>query len=129
MKSKLLLKEIDFYLQIAAAGIPILLNFLPHWNGAAFIAWFSVGLVQIISCIVNSVDRDEFSQHRSRKAYEITLLILVLSGIVSMIFMNLMYFYLVGMLVMGVVMAIWYGYMTYREMQMIRIRVDRQQYV
>lgn len=133
MKTALLLKRIDVLVQFAALFIPILLTLVKNEPGYLLLIYLTVGGVQVVSCIINKATLDPFYKSVGRQYYEIVLLLLVIMTALDYVVADgksglgvIWYF---CMLFIGIVMAVWYGVLTFCELDKLHMQVDRKQYI
>lgn len=133
MYSQLIIKKADIILQTLAIVIPMvgtLLNDNTNWIPYIY---FSLGAVQAASCFLNARYKDEFTRAGSRRAYERTLLVLtVLVGITMLLslsgFYAPLFIMMVVMALAGIVLGIWYLYISIREMTTLERLEERKRF-
>lgn len=117
-------KRIDLAAQIAAFVIPVF--GVPFWGiGSLFFAYFTVGAVQLLSCIISRWALSEPIRSAGRKYYEILLSIvcavtLASCTLASILDGDFLFALAMGMLFLGPVMAVWYGVITWQELENAR---------
>lgn len=120
MKQTIVLKQIDLLAQLVAVLIPAIYMLWGNSVEYMFIAYFSVGGVQVISVVLNAL----FFRHRlspGRNLYLLALLAIVVLGVAAMTAdADTQFLYLMFMLFAGVVMAIWYCMITFLELLNVR---------
>lgn len=123
MKQTIALKYIDLWAQVVAILIPlgIALALTDPWY--IFIAYFSVGSVQVLSALVNGLCYP-YRWNSSRKLYNWMLVMIFGTGIVLLLlfkfFGGLFIYYLLTMLLIGVFMAFWYFILSCEELGELR---------
>lgn len=128
MKSLFNAKRADLYLQLLALVAPFIWAMISTDSEFIFFAYFTVGAVQIISCLVNKAALDERLKSKNRRRYEkwllvvfITFAVLLLGAVTHIeIIMGGMLLFAFAMLFVGAGMAIWYMSITTDELSMIR---------
>lgn len=128
MKTTLVWKRIDTYLQIAAIIIPCIFAIVDQNFFELFITYFTLGSVQVISCIMNATFLDSFLKDDGRRSYQRMLIVVACIGVVSAV-TPLVMIYLFILLFVSPFMAIWYLNMSYNELQTVRAQVERKQFV
>jgi hypothetical protein len=119
-------KRLDFFIQalLILAGIAIVI--LGFDNDAFIYPYIIVGAWQMLSCLVNAVWTKGQWKVSDRKAYLITVLIVVLTGVIIYMMADLIgeliITYLLGLLILTPLMALWYLSICYREWQLIRTK-------
>lgn len=127
MKTVLILKRIDFWLQPIAIMAPMIIGAIVNKPWLALCIHFSLGGVQVISCVLNKLLLKTGYRDRSRSLYELVLLIATILGVLALIAANgnstngegFVILYLLVMLGAGVVMGIWYMILSFNEMDHI----------
>lgn len=129
MKEMVIAKRIDFYLQLLALLVPFI------WAAAAknpfilFAAYFSVGGVQVLSCILNKIGWDNNLKHNGRRRYEKLLLVIAIVMPVAYWLLRITDNAVLGMpaicllgllLIVSPLMAVWYMAMTWEELVLVR---------
>lgn len=130
MKELLILKRIDFWLQPIAVVAPMIVGAIINKPWLAMCIHFSLGSVQVISCLLNRFFLKCEYRAGSRGLYELVLLILAIVGVLALIAANgnssdgegFAILYLLVMLVAGIVMGIWYMILSFNEAD----NIDRQ---
>ena len=129
MKTILHLKQGDLATQIIALGIPSILCFITQGFAAIMMAYFIVGGVQFLSCLLNIALNNKL-RNKSRRYYELTLL-----GIISIFVLSIVFdpesgtLVAIGLLFISPFLAIWYGYITYDEIRIVKRYVNRNKYI
>ena len=120
-------KQGDLALQVTAAVLPLLAVFAAGAPALIF-AYFSVGGVQFFSCIANRVSLPKAARARSRTAYELMLLTICVTFLVfaALGFPEGNLAMCCGLLLVGPLMAIWYGSITNREIALLKEVVRRK---
>ncbi len=137
MKELLILKRIDFWLQPIAIIAPMIIGAIINEPWLALCIHFSLGGVQVISCLLNRFFLQDDYRAGSRGLYEIVLLIFAIIGVFALIAANgkgsgsedFVIMYLLVMLVAGIVMGIWYMNMSYSEMDYVEKLVKRHELI
>ncbi|MBC7553784.1 MAG: hypothetical protein H7257_07375 [Taibaiella sp.] len=132
MKKILLYKRADIALQLLAVSIPIVTGCLVNQASVFFSIYGSLGLVQIISCVVNHLYLPAQFRHQQRHRYNLCLIIITIIVIALWLAVLLgndyTYTHFVGgliiftcfaMVVIGFVLAFWYFVITITETQYI----------
>jgi len=129
MKELLIVKRIDLGLQVLAFIIPFVWAVAAHELFIILFAYFSVGGVQVLSCVLNKLGWNPNLKHNGRGRYEkLLLIVLVVEGmafalarftehaslaiIAKAILCALPFF--------SPLMAIWYMAMTREELVLVR---------
>ncbi len=123
MKTLLILKRIDFWLQPIAVVAPMIIGAIIGQPWLALCIHFSLGGVQVVSCLLNRLLLKTEYRDRSRSLYELVLLIATILGVLALIAANgnstngegFVILYLLVMLGAGVVMGIWYMILSFNE--------------
>lgn len=128
MNRIMLAKQADLFVQFAALLIPFTWGVIARNGAIGFCAYFSVGLVQVLSCLLNRYLLESSLKSRQRRSYEkmllavfITAAILFIGGYLRLsifLFLGLLFGY--AMLLTGVAMGIWYAAITAEELGTIR---------
>lgn len=134
MKDLLILKRIDFWSQPIAVVAPMIIGAIIGQPWLAMCIHFSLGGVQVISCLLNRLLLKSEYRGGSRSLYELVLLIFAIIGVFMLIAANgngsdaedLVILYLLVMFVAGIVMGIWYMVLSFNEMDNID-RLMRQE--
>lgn len=137
MKELLLLKRIDFVAQLLAIAIPMLLAITTKNDEIFFMIYFSLGGVQVLSCLINKVGLDKEYREGARTGYEIALLIITALGLIALFdAYNLSYrggnfamMYLFVMLLAGFIMGMLYLIISANEMIFIAKLVKRHELI
>jgi hypothetical protein len=136
MKTTLFLKQTDKAMQWLAFIIPVVVAAIYANDGYLYAIYFAVGAVQIISCLANKLYLDDSLRSPSRKAYEKTLLVIVvitllLAGgmFITLAFGAGFYLLLLTLYLGSPFLALWYGFITYVETCYIKKLVNRKMYV
>lgn len=136
MKTTLLLKQMDIAVQIICLLSPVAFTVLTNNSDYLIAIYFAVGVAQIISCFANKLYLDDTLRSNRRKAYEITLLITIVIGLIiggglfiSPAFGGGVYVYLIALLFVSPFLAIWYGYISFAETSYIKKLANRKMYV
>lgn len=137
MKELLLLKRIDFWAQLLAIVVPIVLSVIMHDEAYFFMIYFSLGAVQALSCIINKIGLDKEYRDGSRVAYEVVLLILAVLGLVAMLDAfgpggrggNFALLYMFILLFAGFILGMWYAIISTNEMMYISKLVKRHELI
>jgi len=121
IRKTLLSKQGDLWLQIFAAVLP-LVAIVFAGPTVLVVPYFTVGAVQLFSCINNKAYLHKLIMHRARTTYEITLL--AISGILLLFLVTGygegLWFMLAVLLVASPFMALWYGHMTLKEIKLMK---------
>lgn len=113
-------KRIDLAAQIAAFVIPAAVMIFVGPSSLIF-AYFTVGGVQLISCIINRFSLPNALRSESRIYYEILLLMVCAVAIAAYTMDNdFLFAVALCMLFLGPVMAVWYGVITWQELEKAR---------
>ena len=127
-------KQLDKWLQIAAFVMPLFT--IIFWGfGAPILCYFTVGTVQLISCLINRFNLDKLIRHRSRTAYEITLLavtmITVLFWLIRFVdgseFDLMITLFSIFLLFFIPFMAVWYYLITESEIRLLKEVAERKE--
>lgn len=137
MKELLILKRIDFWAQPIAVVAPMIIGAIINEPWLAMCIHFSLGGVQVISCLLNRFFLQDEYRAGSRGLYELVLLIFVIIGVFALIAANgnksgsedFVIMYLLLMLVAGIVMGIWYMILSFNEMDYIEKLVKRHELI
>jgi len=137
MKELLLLKRIDFLAQILAIVVPIVLSVIKHDEAYFFMIYFSLGAVQVLSCIINKLGLDKEYRDGSRVGYEIVLLIITVLGLVALLDAynpggrggNFAMMYLFLLLFAGFIFGMWYLIISVNEMVFVAKLVKRHELI
>lgn len=137
MKELLILKRIDFWSQPIAIIAPVIIGAIINEPWLALCIHFSLGGVQVISCLLNRFFLPDDYRAGSRGFYEIVLLVFAIIGVFVLIATNgkgsgsedFVIMYLLVMLVAGIVMGIWYMNMSYSEMDYVEKLVKRHELI
>ena len=115
------LKRIDFYGQliliITFALFTVLLSF-----DYAFIGYFIVGGWQILSALIHFFAKNNLLRNSLRKAYEVSLTVIIIIGIVMAVASFIGIYYLWFLLWATPLIAIWYCYITLSELKIWEAR-------
>lgn len=128
MKTTLLVKRIDFWTQIAALIVPLLIGVF-HDHDFVLYTFFILGGVQLASLALNWLYLDEFIRDRTRTACEWIVGILLIVFAICFLIQWLMVLYLVILLFVSPILAFWHITICYLETRKINEYVDREQYV
>jgi len=137
MKELLILKRIDFWAQPIAVVAPMIIGAIINEPWLAMCIHFSLGGVQVISCLLNRFFLQDEYRAGSRGLYELVLLIFAIIGVFALIAANgnkagsedFVIMYLLLMLVAGIVMGIWYMILSFNEMDYIEKLVKRHELI
>lgn len=137
MKELLLLKRIDFVAQLLAIVVPILLAIVTKNDDLFFVIYFSLGGVQVLSCLVNKAGLDKEYRDGARKGYEIALSIMTVLGLIALFDAynpsyrggNFAMMYLFVMLLAGFIMGMLYLIISANEMIFIAKLVKRHELI
>lgn len=137
MKELLILKRIDFWLQPIAVVAPMIIGAIINEPWLAMCIHFSLGGVQVISCLLNRFFLQDEYRAGSRGLYELVLLIFAIIGVFALIAANgnkagsedFVMMYLLLMLVAGIVMGIWYMILSFNEMDNIEKLIRKEETV
>lgn len=137
MKELLILKRIDFWLQPIAVVAPMIIGAIINEPWLAMCIHFSLGGVQVISCLLNRFFLQDEYRSGSRGLYELVLLIFAIIGVFALIAANgnkagsedFVIMYLLLMLLAGIVMGIWYMILSFNEMDYIEKLVKRHELI
>lgn len=114
-------KLIDIRLQVAAFVVPFLIACFTAEPAAIAIAYFTVGGVQVVSCIVHSIYQHKKLYWHTRKYYETTLIGIFAIGILLAFFPEAFMVFAAIMLIAGLFLAIWYfAFITLGEYDLIK---------
>lgn len=137
MKDLLILKRIDFWSQPIAIMAPMIIGALIGQPWLALCIHFSLGGVQVISCLFNRLLLKNEYRGGSRSLYELVLLIFAIIGVFALIAANgnksgsedFVIMYLLVMFVAGIVMGIWYMVLSFNEMDYVDKLVKRHELI
>lgn len=137
MKELLLLKRIDFVAQLLAIAIPMLLAITTKNDEIFFMIYFSLGGVQVLSCLINKAGLDKEYRDSARTGYEIALLIITVLGLIALFDAynpsyrggNFAMMYLFVMLLTGFIMGMLYLIISANEMIFIVKLVKRHELI
>ncbi len=137
MKELLILKRIDFWTQPIAVVVPVIIGAIINEPWLAMCIHFSLGGVQVISCLLNRFFLQDEYRAGSRGLYELVLLIFAIIGVFALIAANgnkagsedFVIMYLLLMLVAGIVMGIWYMILSFNEMDYVEKLVKRHELI
>ncbi len=120
-------KHADFIIQCILTGLCTVFAILKGFNNFNVIwAYLLVGGWQLLSCLINAVWTKGQWKVSDRKAYLITVLILIVSAVLvyfdTIMAGDLIFTYLIGLLILTPLLAIWYISICYREWQLIRTK-------
>lgn len=98
---------------------------------ALFVCYFTVGGVQLVSCIANKVWLPDHLRNRGRTAYELMLVfIAIMACLVFIPILNALFFFLLyGLLFISPFIAIWYAAMCWMELKTVKKYVRRAEFV
>ncbi len=118
----------DFWAQLLALIIPVTTATVMGEPGQIILCYFTVGGVQLLSCIINRLGLDKFMRKPGRTTCE--FIWLVLWGILGLCFVApiVTILYLYRLLLVAPVFAVWYMVISYNEMSFIRAMIAREQY-
>jgi hypothetical protein len=122
-------KRMDYAVQLAAFVIPFLIALFAGSVEAIFLCYFTVGAVQVISCICNNIYLHPLIRWTSRKYYESTLVALLLIGLGLLVFQESesVVIFALAMLLIGIIMAFWYfAFITIGEIDLIKEVLKRK---
>ena len=128
MKTLLNLKLGDLFIQALALFIPVVMCFI---NGmyCLFIAYYTVGGVQILSCLANIGLPSRLRSDR-RKHYEWMLAIVILVFLIAGLFLLPLILYLAtALLFVSPFCAVWYAHICYEELDTVKRYTNRKKYV
>jgi hypothetical protein len=126
MKTLLNLKYVDLLIQALALFIPLILCFT---YGKLYMAYFTVGGAQLLSCLANLGLPSRLSSDQ-RKYYEWTMTILILVFLIAALFLLPVILYLAaGLLFVSPFWAVWYALICYEEMCTVQRYTNRKKYV
>ena len=111
-------KKIDLWIQPFLIPLPFLFGLIDP----AIYCYFFVGGWQVLSVIIHLLFINKRFLHHERREYIIKLLWLLVIGGVCAIFGPALLFFLMGLLLMSPVFAIWYFWICQREIKMIEER-------
>lgn len=133
MKRTLLLKQTDLAIQVTALIIPAIFALCYHTMDMLMGAYFSVGAVQFVSCIVNGIALDSALKNKTRRACEIVvwtgciwfLVFIAFScSDVSMSYNSATSFIVAGLWIFLLggtpLLSLWYYIISYNEVQQIK---------
>lgn len=129
MRTTLFFKRLDLILQFLALAIPVACSFWQPYY--AFYAYYTVGIAQVISVLLNRLFLDNFLRHSSRIGCEIAAVLLVIyfSLIYTCDNIEGLFIFLYALLFIAPWLAAWYGIISYYETRQVSSRVDRKQYL
>ncbi len=117
MKKSLLLKRIDFWLQILVFVGSIVAASITKNLESRVLPYLAVGTTLLISCLANVIFRNKGNMSKGRKAYHTTLFVIAVSGglcsLIPTILVGIMY----GMLYAAPCLAVWYLAITAKELK------------
>ena len=122
MKQILLYKQIDFWAQVAAALVPVIISIITGEMNDLFITYLTVGAVQLASVILNRLYLPKFIRAKTRIILEITTAIIAAIFLLCLViqFFDAAIVIAVAMLFVGGTMAVWYFVDTCTELQFIK---------
>jgi hypothetical protein len=133
MEKLLLLKKADIIAQVIALFIPVLLCIF-YRPFIIIFCYFSVGGVQVISCLVNKIFFNRDYKSGNRKVYEIALLIIsiLFAGLFTGMrasddLVSFFLFFAAAMLLVGPVMAFCYAAISVTELHKIELDKIKKQ--
>lgn len=137
MKELLILKRIDFWSQLLAIAIPMLLTITTKNDEIFFMIYFSLGGVQVLSCLINKAGLDKEYRDGARKGYEIALLIIAVLGFIALLDAynpnqrggDFAMMYLFVMLLAGFILGMLYLIISANEMIFIAKLVKRHELI
>ncbi len=120
-------KRIDFFIQAILILAGFAFAFIRGFDGdEVLFAYLIVGAWQLLSCLVNAVWTRGQWKVSDRKAYLIFVFIVLGTGVIFYITADLIgdaiFTYLIGLLILTPLMALWYLSICYREWQLIRTK-------
>lgn len=124
-------KRMDFFIQAVLILAGFVFAFIRGFAGEEVLfAYIIVGAWQLMSCLINALWKKGQWKVSDRKAYLFFVFIILGSG--SIIYItadmtsdkadNLIITYLIGLLILTPLMALWYLSICYREWQLIRTK-------
>ena len=117
-------------LQLLAVLVPLACSWRTGDSDLFFYAYFSVGGVQLASCIINFYVLDPFLKHPLRRPYEVALLALVILSLLALADINAVADVFFPLVVFGSpCMAIYYFVTSIAETRLVAANVKRKQYV
>lgn len=120
-------KRIDFFIQAILILAGFAFAFIRGFDGdEVLFAYLIVGAWQLLSCLVNAVWTRGQWKVSDRKAYLIFVFIVLGTGVIFYVTADLIgdaiFTYLIGLLILTPLMALWYLGICYREWQLIRTK-------
>lgn len=126
MKTTLFFKRVDFFGQVFI--LLISLYFVANGHTPMSL-YYTVGAVQVISCIVNHSSFDQFLQAESRSRYEHILLLFIYFSALSLLISSISILVRIVLLLGGPVLAVWYASISLFEMRRMSSFVARKEFV
>ena len=135
MKTVLFFKQFDFVAQILAFLIPVVSAVVVSRYYLIIFCYLAGGAVQVISCIANGLALNKFYRNKGRVVYEYLLFGMALITFITLLFRgghlipDLLLGAFYAIMVISPFMAIWYMWLSYREVSFLKSLVNRKQYV
>ncbi len=136
MKTTLLLKQIDLFVQLLCLLAPITIAVFTKDSGYLMAIYFAVGAAQIISCLANKLYLDATLRSSSRTRYEKALLVVIAIGLIlgggMLIVPDLavgVYFFFLALLFISPFLAVWYGHVSLTETNYLKKLASRRMYI
>lgn len=127
MKTTLFLKRIDLFVQLLALAIPILLACLHCDFCYLFMCYITLGVTQLVSCIINYATFNPNYRHNDRLRYQYMVCI-ILALLLLLKLVPALYFIFIGVAVVSPFMAADYLRITYLETRFIKSLMNRDQF-
>jgi hypothetical protein len=113
----LLYKKIDTYAQIILIITGLIFGLVTR--DVTFITgYFVVGGWQVLSAFIHLFGFKKLPVLKGRKLYLYTLLLLTITGLLSIIFVDFVIIFLLGLLIVSPFLAVWYAAICYGEMKL-----------
>ena len=109
------LKRIDFYGQLSVIGAAVLLVLI-NWHMFMMPAYIAVGSWQFLSCLFHYIQRDHLLRQKSRHFFESILVIFPIAVLLCMLIPVLLPPFSTAWLWASPVLASWYCYINYKEL-------------
>lgn len=114
-------------LQLLAILGPFAYQVVSGVSGSVFYAYFTAGVVQLLSTIANGLFLDKFLRKRGRRVCEIVTVVLIILFGLSWINNQFILVYLVGLLFVAPVLSITYLVVSWMETNFIHAMVTRRE--
>lgn len=114
------LKKVDLYGQVLVAFVSVAVAVA--MSASFILPYFWVGGWQVASTLIHLRHRNALLQANGRRKYEVVLAILLACCPLAVLIPPFLIFYLYLMLLAGLVMAVWYAYITWQELRIWEAR-------